>query len=111
MGLMKNPRRTRKATGNRQAEERLRGLFNELLGEPGEDGIIGFCRHAGIHLTTSGDVQTIEPAWWSAFLGHYVTSAGVIDHAQVAADLATWGPIVSRVAELRRERRQVGAGA
>ena len=101
---------TKKASGksakgpHRVAEDRLRGLFDDLLADPAEQGIIGFCRHVAIPLAVPADATKAGALWWAAFQGHYVTAAGAMDEARVAADLATFPPIAARIAYLRRER-------
>ena len=82
----------------------MRGLFDDLVADPAERGIIGFCQHAGIHLAVPADVTKAGASWWGAFQGHYVTASGSIDEARVAADLAAFPPIAARIAHLRRER-------
>src|SRR5215203_173963 len=86
---------------HRAAEDRLRGLFEDLVADPAEQGIIGFCHHAGIPLAVPADATKAGALWWAAFQGHYVTASGSIDEARVAADLAP--PIAARIADLRRE--------
>jgi hypothetical protein len=81
----------------------LRGLFDDLVADPAEQGIIGFCHHVGIPLALPADVTKAGALWWAAFQGHYVTTSGFIDEARVAADLAAFPPIAARIAYLRRE--------
>jgi hypothetical protein len=85
---------------HQQAENRLRGLFEDLVMDRGETGIVSFCHHAGIPLTWSG--EAVSRAWWAAFLGNYVTPDGRLDETRVAFDLSTWKPIVARVRELQQ---------
>lgn len=88
-----------KRTKDKPAEERLAGLFEDLVMGDGDAGIVSFCRHAGIDLR---DVPAAQ--WWPAFRGFYV-SRGAVDENRVAADLATWPPIASRVIELQLAAR------
>jgi hypothetical protein len=88
----------RKKSARATAEDRLLGLFDDLISEEGDRGIIGFCKHIGMHLTT----DDMGLSWWPRFLAHYTGINGVIED-RVANDLATFPPIVQRVAELRAE--------
>jgi hypothetical protein len=78
------------------AKDRLLGLFEGLIEEPGDDGIIGFAKHIGIQLSTydKGD------SWWPIFLAHYTTGKE-LDEARVGRDLESFPPIARRVAELK----------
>ena len=82
----------------RAAEDRLLGLFEDLISDGEDTGIIAFCRHIGMHLTT----DDMGRSWWPRFLAHYTGIKGVDEH-RVASDLATFPPIVRRLAELRAE--------
>jgi hypothetical protein len=77
------------------AEDRLRGFFEDLVLDPAEIGILSFCKHAGLNVLALPPNQ-----WWPAFKAHY-TARGMVDENKVATDLATWGPIASRVVELQ----------
>lgn len=60
--------------------------------------LLSFTDHAGIKL------ESVPPAQvWDVFRGHY-TRGDAIDVEKFATDLATWGPIASRVVELQLER-------
>jgi len=78
------------------ADARLRGLFEDLMRDPAEIGVLSFCKHAQLDLLALPAEQ-----WWPAFRAHY-TARGVVDENKVATDLVTWGPIASRVVELAR---------
>ena len=68
--------------------------------ERGENGIVSFCRACWHH-----HAENDADAWWPTFLSHYLKPGLTIDEDKVAHDLATWGPIAARIAELKRERR------
>ncbi|GGH12637.1 hypothetical protein GCM10007036_10650 [Alsobacter metallidurans] len=82
----------------RAAEDRLRGLFDELAAGNDARDLVSFCQHARIPFATTAE------AVWPTFLAHYQRRDGVSE-TQVAQDLATWGPIASRVIELIQESR------
>jgi hypothetical protein len=92
--LMKRPQSARAA-----AEDRLLGLFQDLIAEPGETGIIGFAEHIGMRLSTNDSGRS----WWPMFLARY-TAGRRIDEEHVARDLATFPPIARRIAELKAEK-------
>lgn len=78
----------------------LRIIFEDLVMDRGETGILSFCAHAGIPIARlAGD------AWWPAFSAHYRDGAAM---DQLCTDLATWGPIASRVMEIRLEAQRHG---
>ena len=84
-----------------EAEAMLRGLFDDLAMDRGKGtGLVAFCEHAGIDL-----LRRPAPQWWPAFQAHYLGEDGAIDAGRVSRDLATWGPIASRVMELRLDRQ------
>jgi hypothetical protein len=83
----------------RAAEDRLLGLLEDLISEAGDKGIIGFSKHIGMQLTT----DDMGLSWWPRFLAHYTGINGV-NEDRVANDLATFPPIVQRLAELRIDR-------
>jgi hypothetical protein len=81
------------------AEDRLLGWFQEFVSDPGETGIIAFCEHIEMQLTT----DDMGRSWWPRFLAHYAGADGV-DEYRFANDLATFPPIVRRVAKIKAER-------
>jgi hypothetical protein len=86
-------------TGTKDAETRLLGLFEDLMRDPPEIGVLSFSKHAGL------DLLALPPAeWWSAFRAHY-TADGAVDENRIGGDLATWGPIAARVVELQLKAR------
>jgi hypothetical protein len=82
-----------------EAEDRLLAWFDDLVSGPGDDGIIGFATHIGIHLSTDDEGRS----WWPLFLARYTVGTS-IDEERFANDLAAFPPIARRVAELRAER-------
>jgi len=67
--------------------------------------LLSFTDHAGIR------IRDVPPAKvWDVFRDHY-TRGGRIDIEKVATDLATWGPIASRVVEIQLERSRNAANA
>lgn len=86
------------ANSNRAAENRLLGLFEDLLMDKGATNLVSFLDHIGLKLLHRPTDQ-----WWPAFLAHYLVK-GRVDEDRVARDMATWGPIASRVMELRIEQ-------
>jgi hypothetical protein len=93
---MKRPQNAR-AT----AEGRLLNLFQDLAAEPGDNGIIGFAKHIGMHLPTDDGGRS----WWPMFLARY-TVGNSIDEAKIASDLAAFPPIARRVSELKAQARR-----
>ena len=92
-----------KSRAFREAERGLAVLFEDLVMDPEDCGLLDFCRHAGIELPMrDGDL------WWPTFVAHYVDSKG-FDVERVAHDLATWGPIAARVRWLKQRQRLQGA--
>jgi hypothetical protein len=87
-----------KKSARAAAEDRLLGLFEDLISDGDDAGIIAFCRHIGMNLTA----DDLGRSWWPRFLAHYTGINGVDEH-RVANDLATFPPIVRRLAELRAE--------
>jgi hypothetical protein len=82
----------RRKAGQGKAEGRLFGLFEDLV----QDGsIVSFCEHAGIPFVNVAPDQA-----WPNFRKHYASDL-TVDEERVATDLATWGPIASRVVELQ----------
>jgi hypothetical protein len=79
----------------RDDENSMWSWFEDLV----IDGrLLSFTDHAGIKL------EGVPPAQvWEVFRGHY-TRGGTIDVEKFATDLATWGPIASRVVEIQLER-------
>jgi hypothetical protein len=61
--------------------------------------LLSFTDHAGIK--TQG---VAADRMWDVFRDNYTTD-GAIDLGKFATDLATWGPIASRVVALQLERR------
>jgi hypothetical protein len=91
---MKRPQQAR----DNAAEDRLRGLFDDLVHDAGDQGIIGYAAHIGLHLSTDDEGKS----WWPSFRAHYTTDRKV-DEARVANDLASFPPIAKRVFEIRAE--------
>jgi hypothetical protein len=60
--------------------------------------LLSFTDHAGIKLRGVPSAKV-----WDVFRGHYAQS-GAIDIDKFATDLATWGPIASRVVEIQLAR-------
>ena len=67
--------------------------------------LLSFTDHAGIKIRGVPSAQV-----WDVFRDHYMRS-GAIDVEKFATDLATWGPIASRVVELQLERSRNAANA
>jgi hypothetical protein len=67
--------------------------------------LLSFTDHAGIQLEGVPADQV-----WEVFRGHY-TRGDTIDIRQFATDLATWGPIASRVVEIQLEQRRNACNA
>lgn len=92
-------------TGRKQVKPRdpakaLRTIFDDLVLDRAETGILSFCAHARIPLARlDGD------AWWPAFSAHYRDGAAM---DALCTDLATWGPIASRVVEIQLEAKRHG---
>jgi hypothetical protein len=84
-----------------QAEDRLLAWFDDLVSRPGDDGIIGFATHIGIHLSIDDEGRS----WWPMFLARYTVGKS-IDEERFACDVATFPPVACRIAELRAERRK-----
>jgi hypothetical protein len=82
----------------KEPKARLRGLFEDLMRDPAEIGVLSFCKHVVNLLALPAEQR------WPAFKAHY-TARGEVDENKVATDLATWGPIASRVVELQLARR------
>jgi hypothetical protein len=91
---MKRPKQAR----DKVAEDRLRGLFDDLVHDAGDQGVIGFAKHIGLNLSAYDQ----GASWWPSFLAHYTTGRKV-DEERVANDLASFPPVVKRVAEIRAE--------
>lgn len=82
-------------TSKRDNEDTMWSWFEDFV----IDGdLFSFTDHAGIKL------EDVPPEKvWDVFRDHY-TRSGAIDIHKFATDLATWGPIVRRVAEIKLER-------
>lgn len=94
------PDKTARKQGTRDPATALRTIFDDLVMDRTETGIVSFCAHAGIPLS-----QTVGDAWWPAFSAHYRDGAAM---DALCTDLATWGPIASRVVEIQLEARRHG---
>jgi hypothetical protein len=80
----------------------LRAAFEELLFEDNPQlGLRSFWKHA-IH---GAALDSLRPeSVWPMFLANYLSRENVngrVDESRFAHDLATWAPIVRRVAEIR----------
>lgn len=91
--------RTEKTAG--YPAKMLRSIFEDLVMDRGVTGIVSFCSHAGISLPQHNAGET----WWPTFSAHYRDGAAL---DQLCTDLATWGPIASRVMEIQLEARGHG---
>jgi hypothetical protein len=70
--------------------------------ERGEHEIAGYLLHCGItyqDIDAAGDIP-------SAILAHYRQPSGHYDIDAVAHDWFRWPPVVARIKELKRERRE-----
>lgn len=78
----------------------MRSWFEDFV----NDGdLLSFTDHAGIR------VRDIPPAKvWDVFRDHY-TRGGTINVEKFATDLATWGPIASRIVEVQLEQKRDAA--
>lgn len=85
------------------AHAALRDAFDDLVLDRSETGLIPFCNHAGINVPASADLM------WPSFMGHY-RQRRKIDIDRFCRDLASFPPIVARVAEIRAEMK-LGAHA
>lgn len=74
----------------------LRNAFDDLVLDNSETGIVPFFRHIGVRTPDRADM------WWPAFMEHY-RQRRKIDIDRFCRDLATFPPIVARVAEIRAE--------
>jgi hypothetical protein len=74
-------------------------LFEDLVADPSETGIIAFAKHIGMHLPIGDEGRS----WWPLFLARYTVGRS-IDEERFAHDMATFPPIARRVAELKREK-------
>lgn len=92
--------RARKARPRGDPQGVLSEIFADLVLDRGETGILSFCAHAGIKLP-----PTDAGAWWLTFAGHYSDGA---EMDRLCTDLATWGPIASRVVEIQLEAQRHG---
>lgn len=101
VGENRRPPTSKVVRDSGKPDAKLHGIFTELVMDREETGILSFCRHAGIVLPSDGD------AWWPTFQAHY-RDGEAIDHGRVCRDLATWGPIASRVVEIQLEARRHG---
>jgi hypothetical protein len=86
----------RKRMSQRDAEAGIWSIFEGFV----IDGdLLSFTEHAGIDLRGVGAEQVLDK-----FLAHYKRD-GRIDMDRFLKDFDTWGPIASRIAELRLERK------
>jgi hypothetical protein len=85
-----------------RAETNLRGVFEELLFEQNPElGLRSFWTHA---IRGAAFESLTAESIWPMFLANYLSrdhANSRVDEARVAHDLATWPPIVRRVAEIR----------
>jgi hypothetical protein len=91
----KASRKPRGMMSKQDAEGSLWSAFEDFV----IDGdLLSFTDHAGIKVrgVLSGQV-------WDVFRRHY-TRGDTIDIEKFATDLATWGPIASRIVEIQLER-------
>jgi hypothetical protein len=96
--VMTKANQKRKAKWSKRDDEN--SMWSWFEGLVIDGGLMSFTSHAGIELK---DVPP-EKAW-DAFRAHY-TRSGAIDINKFATDLATWGPIASRIVELQLERNE-----
>jgi hypothetical protein len=88
-----------KRMSQRDAEAGLWSAFEDFV----IDGdLLSFTDHAGIDLKGVRAERV-----WDKFMAHY-TRKGRIDMDHFLKDLATWGPIASRIVELQLEARCQG---
>ncbi len=80
----------------------VRRMFQELVTDESETGIVPFCQHAGIVMPQAAE------KWWPTFLVHYTGEDGAPDHSRMCNDLATFPPVLRRVQEIQREMRRHG---
>jgi hypothetical protein len=81
----------------REAEDSLRGTFDEFV----IDGdLFSFTDHAGIHIPHGVAPDLV----WDIFRGHYASGDAGVDMDKFLNDFATWGPIAARVLEIKREK-------
>jgi hypothetical protein len=80
----------------RDAEAALWSGFEDFVTH---GDLFSFTDHAGIDLRGVRAEQV-----WDKFLAHYKRDGG-IDWDHFLKDFDTWGPIASRIAELRLERK------
>jgi hypothetical protein len=93
----KTSRKPKPKSSRQDDENSMWSWFEDFV----TDGdLLSFTDHAGIKLR-----GVPAPLVWDVFRGHY-TRGGRIDVERFATDLATWGPIASRVVEIQLEQRQ-----
>jgi hypothetical protein len=90
-----------KAKPSRQDDENTMWSWFEDFVIDGD--LLSFTDHAGIKLRGLPPSQV-----WDVFRGHY-TRGGTIDVEKFATDLATWGPIASRIVEVQLEQKRNAA--
>jgi hypothetical protein len=98
----KNSRKPKAKPSSQDDENSMWSWFEDFV----IDGdLLSFTDHAGIR------IRDVPPAKvWDVFRDHY-TRSGAIDVEKFATDLATWGPIASRVVEIQLERSRNAANA
>jgi hypothetical protein len=95
--MTKSNQKSKAKTSQRDDENSMWSWFEDFV----IDGrLLSFTDHAGIKLEGVPAAQV-----WNVFRGHY-TRGDTIDVHKFATDLATWGPIASRVVEIQLERRR-----
>ena len=96
--VMTKANQKRKARWSKRYDEN--SMWSWFEGLVIDGGLLSFTSHAGIEL------EDVPPEKvWDAFQAHY-TRSGAIDMNKFATDLATWGPIASRIVELQLERNE-----
>ena len=98
-------KRKQKGRMSRQdAEGSLWGMFEEFV----IDGdLFSFTDHAGIKIPRVVEADRV----WDIFRDHYTDGEAGVDMEKFLSDFATWGPIASRVIEIKREMALNAAGA
>jgi hypothetical protein len=98
----KTNRKPKAKPSKQDDESSMWGWFEDFV----IDGdLLSFTDRAGIKLRDVPSAQV-----WDVFRGHYM-QAGAIDIDKFATDLATWGPLASRVVEIQLEQRRNAASA
>jgi hypothetical protein len=101
--MTKGNQKPKAKTSKRDDENSMWSWFEDFV----IDGrLFSFTDHAGIKLDGVPPDQV-----WDVFRGHYTRGDNTIDVRKFATDLATWGPIASRVVEIQLERRRKARNA